>query len=267
MTTTSSNRLLDARRALAATLACLCAGGVTAQDETAAPDRVRDTRSTLQQWVETRRLTSQEKQEWRVGRELLRDRIDLVQREATTLRARIGEAEQSIVEADQKRGDLSGQNQTLRANSDVLAEQVVVLERKTRQLLPQLPEPLRRNIAPLSQRLPQDKEESPLSLSVRFQNVIGVLNAINKYHRDVHLAREVHNLQGGKTAEVSVLYFGISYGYYVTDDGQHAGVGVPSDKGFVWTQSQGFAPAIARAVAIKKGEQMAAFVNLPFRIL
>ncbi|MCB9886675.1 MAG: DUF3450 family protein [Planctomycetes bacterium] len=232
-----------------------------------ARDRVAVTRTTLQEWVENNRIYSKEKQQWREEREYLRDRIELVQRETESLKTRIGEAEQSIGEADKKRGDLAEQNERLTANSMVLAEQVVTLEEKTRRLLARLPDPLRERIAPVSQRIPADSAETKLSLSERFQNVIGVLNEVNKFQRDVHLAREVRNLEAGKTAEVSVLYFGIAFAYYVTDDGKEAGVGVPGDKGFAWTPSSGFAPAIARAVAIKKGEQVAAFVSLPVKLL
>lgn len=254
-------------RAAALALAVGCAGFARGQQDPAAPDRVTSTRSTLQQWVATSRLHSQEKQEWRVGRELLRDRMDLIQRETESLQKRIGEAEQSIGEADQKRGDLATQNEQLQQSAKILAEQVVVLEQKTRTLLGRLPEPLRQRIAPLSQRIPTTAAETKLSLSERFQNVVGVLNEVNKFQRDIHLAREVRNLQGGRTAEVNVLYFGIALAYYVTDDGKEAGTGAPGDQGFVWTATPGFAAAIATAVAIKKGEQVAAFVPLPVKLL
>ncbi len=236
-------------------------------DRPAPQDRVGVTRTTLQEWVENNRIYSKEKQQWREGREFLRDRIELVQRETESLHKRIGEAEQSIGEADRKRGDLGEQNERLTKNSEVLSAQVVMLEEKTRRLLGRLPDPLRERIAPISQRIPADAAATKLSLSERFQNVIGVLNEVNKFQRDIHLTREVRNLDAGKTAEVSVLYFGIAIGYYVTDDGKEAGVGVPGDKGFVWAPSSGFAPAIARAVAVKKGEQVAAFVSLPLKLL
>jgi hypothetical protein len=255
------------RRAAALALALGCAGFARGQQDPAASDRVTATRSTLQQWVLTSRLHSQEKQEWRVGKELLRDRMDLIQRETESLQKRIGEAEQSIGEADQKRGDLATQNEQLQQNAKVLADQVVVLEQKTRTLLARLPESLRQRIAPLSQRIPTAGGDSKLSLSERFQNVVGVLNEVNKFQRDIHLAREVRNLQGGRTAEVNVLYFGVALAYYVTDDGKEAGTGAPGDQGFVWTSAPGFATTIATAVAIKKGEQVAAFVPLPVKLL
>ncbi|MFM1871318.1 MAG: hypothetical protein RL398_740 [Planctomycetota bacterium] len=248
-------------------LAPLNAQAAGAQPGGAAPDRVEATRSTLQQWVENSRLYSKEKQEWRVGKELLRDRIDLVQREIETLKKRIADAEQSIVEADKKRGDLAVQNEELQNNGKVLAERVVGLEAKARTLLARIPDQLRQRVAPLSQRIPAEAAETKLSLSERFQNVIGVLNEINKFQRDVHLLREVRALEGGRNAEVSVLYFGVALAYYVTDDGKEAGVGHPSDKGFVWTATPGYAPAIARAVAVKKGEQVAAFIPLPVKLL
>ncbi len=230
------------------------------------PDPVARTRGALEQWVETARILSKEKQEWRVGREVLRDRIDLVQRETGSLQKRIGEAERSIGEADEKRRDLVAQNERLQADGAVLAARIVALETSVRQLLGRLPETLRTRVAPLSQRIPEDAAATKLSLGERYQNVVFVLNEVNKFQRDVHLVREVRTLEGGRTAEVSVLYFGIALAWYVTDDGKEAGTGTPSDQGFVWKSVPGAAPAIARAVAIKKGEQVAAFVLLPVTV-
>ena len=42
---------------------------------------------------------------------MLNDRIELVQREIESLRAKIGDAEGSIAEADKKRAELVGENE------------------------------------------------------------------------------------------------------------------------------------------------------------
>lgn len=236
-------------------------------DESPVGERIAAARTALQEWVANNRLYSKEQQDWRVAKELLRDKSELTQRECAGLRQRMVEVEGSMQEADQKHGDLAAKRDASRDSSKLLGERIVALETQTRDLLARLPEPLRERVAPLSQRIPAAELANKQSLSERFQHVIGVLNEINKFQRDVHLVREVRALEGGRSAEVSVLYFGIAVAYFVTDDGSQAGVGRPSDKGFVWTAAPKHAQAIAQAVLIKKGEQVANFVFLPVNLL
>ena len=59
--------------------ALLTASGVQASE----PDD--GGRSDMGKWIETRRLLSQEQQEWRLGKEVLADRVRVVQKEAAAL--------------------------------------------------------------------------------------------------------------------------------------------------------------------------------------
>ena len=43
-------------------------------------------RVSVEKWIETRRLISQEKQEWRLGKELLADRARLLEKEIAGIR-------------------------------------------------------------------------------------------------------------------------------------------------------------------------------------
>lgn len=227
---------------------------------------VGDTRVALEKMVETRRIISQEKRDWVLGEEMLNDRIDLVQREIESLRARIVEAEGSIAEADRKRIDLLDENERFKAAAAALDDVVAVLEVRTRELLVRLPDPIRERVKPLSQRLPEDPAETELSLSERFQNIVGLLNEVNKFNREITVTSEVHTLPDGSSAEVAALYVGIGQAYYVSSSGQAAGIGFASADGWVWTPANDAAEEIAQAIAILKNEQVASFVRLPIRI-
>ena len=227
---------------------------------------VEDVRSVLEKWVETRRVISKERRDWRLGRQVLEDRIRLVKREIEALRTRIGEAEASIAEADEKRAGLVEENEQLKRSSAALDGTVEELERRTTELLARVPDPVRERVRPLSQRFPEDPDETKLSLAQRFQNVVGVLNEVNKAHREVTVASEVRTIRGGLTAEVAAIYLGIGQGYYVSTNGDAAGVGSSSADGWTWTPADDAAAEIARAIAILKNEQIAEFVRLPIRI-
>lgn len=251
---------------LAVTVHLASGGAVRAQDGADLVDRAR---ATLERWVETRRVLSRERQDWEVGRQTLEDRIELVKSESEAVAGRLAEARESIAQADEKRAALVEEDEELKAVSASLAEVVAGLEERTRALLRRLPDPLRETVKPLSQRLPaagEDPAELRLSLGERFQNVIGILNEVEKFHREVRVTSEVRPLGNGTTAEVTALYLGLSQGYYVSADGLHAGVGQAGPEGWEWRAADEAARAVADAVAILQNEKVAEFVGLPIRI-
>jgi FtsZ-binding cell division protein ZapB len=237
----------------------------TAGPAEAAPT-VDDTRKALEKWVETRRLIAREKRDWALGREMLNERIALVKREIESLRTRIADAEESISEAEKKRESLIEENDKLKAASADLKNTVIALENRTTELLQRLPESIRANVRQLSQQFPEDPDDSKLSLGIRFQNVVGVLNYLNKRNRDITVTSEVRDLKDGTSAEVTTVYVGISQAYYVSADGSLAGVGTATADGWVWTPANEAAAPIAQAIAILKNEKVAEFVRLPVEV-
>jgi Protein of unknown function (DUF3450) len=228
--------------------------------------RLELARTALERWVETRRVISKEKRDWAEGRELLEARIDLVQHEIETRRGQIAEARKSIGEADGKLAELVAENERLKQASASLEGVIGALEARTRELLARLPDPIRERVKPLSQSLPADPADTKLSLSERFQSVVGILNEVNKFDREMTTTSEVRTLADGTTAEVTAVYVGIGQGYYVTASGDAAGVGTAGPGGWTWTPDDAAAPQIAEAVAILKGEQPAHFVRLPVKV-
>ncbi|QNN23160.1 DUF3450 domain-containing protein [Planctomycetales bacterium ZRK34] len=245
-------------------------GGLIAADAEDEPmvttETIDNTRETLRKWVEIRRVISKEKQDARLGKEILNERILLVQHEIDSLHEKIKEAEKSIAEADKKRQQMIEENDKLKSLSEGLAGNVDALEARCKKLLARLPDPIRERVKPLSQRFPENPAESKLSMSQRFQNVIGVLNEINKFNREISLTSEVRKLPDGTSTEVTAMYVGIGQGYYVNAKGDIAGVGIASEDGWVWTPANEAGPRIASAIAILKNEQVATFVDLPVTI-
>lgn len=230
-----------------------------AQDEV----EIDTTRASLEKWVETRRIISKERQDWALGKEVLEDRIEVVADEIASLRKRIEESEGDIAEADRKRAELLLQNEQLKEASASLESAILGLEQRTLALIPRLPQPLRERIKPLSQQLPKGET---LSLSIRFQNVIGLLNAVNKFNTEITHTSEVHDLGWGTSAEVTAMYLGLGQSYYVNADGTSAAVGRPGKEGWEWSAATEQAADVQRAIQILKDEAQPAFVRLPVRI-
>jgi chromosome segregation ATPase len=227
---------------------------------------LRSTRDTLAKWVETQQILSKEKKDWQLGKEVLLQRIALLEEEISSLDERGDEARRQIAEADVKRRELTDEKQDLEQAATALEVSIATLESKTHRLLKMLPGPIVDRIEPLAQRVPADPATTELSLSERFQNVIGILNEVNKFNRDVTVTTEVRAVGDGKTAEVQTLYLGLGQAYYVTANGQSAGIGRPSTEGWSWTEADELAPSILQAIAIVKNEQVPAYVPLPVEI-
>jgi hypothetical protein len=241
-------------------------GAASADDTRATGERIESMRDTLDRWVETRRIISEEQRDWALGKELLESRLDILKRDIDGVKAKIADAEKSIGEADRKRADLVAQNDALKATSGELAKLAADFETKTKDLVRRLPDPIKEKVRPLSQRLPEDPAASSLSLSVRFQNVVGILNEVNKFSREITVTSEVRKLSDGTSAEVTAVYLGIAQGYYIGAGGKIAGFGTATPEGWTWTAANDAAPAIGKVVAILKNEAPAEFVKVPLKL-
>jgi hypothetical protein len=158
------------------------------------------------------------------------------------------------------------ENERLKSSSAALVDLASKLEQRTLALLARSPEPIRERVKPLSQRLPKAGEPAKESLSARFQNVVGILNELNKFHREITVTSEVRTLGDGRSAEVTVIYVGASIAFYASADGKAAGVGTSTAEGWNWSSADALAPDVNKAIAILKNETVAEFVQLPLRV-
>lgn len=224
---------------------------------------IENTRTMIEKWVENQRIISKEKRDLKLAKEMLHERTDLVQREIDSLRGKIGVAEESIAVADKNRAEMLQENEKLKAASTSLVNTLEALEGRTQQLIKRLPGPIRERIKPLSQRLPDGTQETRLSVSERFQNVVGILNEVDKFNRNITLNTEVRTMKDGRSVEVTALYIGIGQGYYASADGTIAGLGFSSDSGWEWQAADGVAAQINDVIAVLNNEKAASFIQVP----
>lgn len=239
---------------------------ITALPAQSTVDAVATTRNTLEQWVETRSLVSREARDWTLAKESLAARMDVVKREIIAMQRRIAEAEANLAAADKKRGELQAENDHQKATAATLEDRIAMLEQRLLQTLPRLPDPLREKVKPLTQRVPGKDAPSALSLGDRYATVVGVLNELHKWNREITVTSEVRALPDGSSVEVAVLYAGLGQAWYAGGNGKVAGVGVATADSWVWRPANELAPAIGKAIAVFRNEQPAAFVPLPVQV-
>jgi hypothetical protein len=143
-----------------------------------------------------------------------------------------------------------------------LAADVAGLETGIRALHPRLPSPLTEKIRTLYERMPADTNTVRVSVAERCQNVLGILNEINKFNAEIAMVYDVRNLSDGKPSEVSCVYLGLGQAYSVSPRGE-AAVGRPGSQGWTWTAIPSSAESIALTLDILQSKAKPEFVPLP----
>ncbi len=254
---------------LAAALALLPAGGPPAAtathpaDDETPPPTLAETRLALEKWIETQQIISRERKDWQQGREILQGRLELVRKEVATLEEQITEAQTGVAEADRKRAELLAEDAQLQAAGSQLSAAVGRMEGEVRRLFAQVPEPITTRLQPLFERMPLDEAaKARVAVAERFQNVLGILNELNKANNEITVSYEVRTLSDGRLAEVRVLYVGLAQAYYVSARGE-AGIGRATADGWTWEPFDAVAAEVLQALEIIQGKQPPAFVPLP----
>ena len=234
-------------------------------DNMPAPPTLEETRLTMDKWIETQQTISRERKDWQQGKEILLGRLELIKKEVATLEEKTGQAEAGVTEANKKRSDLIAENDQLKAANTLLTGAVTGMEGEIRLLFRALPEPIQTKLQPLYQRIPEDTAKTRVSAAERFQNVLGILNELNKTNNEITVSYEVHHLADGKPSEVKVLYVGLAQAYYVSARGE-GGVGRPTGDGWKWEPSKAVASEVLTALEILEGKRSPDFVRLPVKL-
>ncbi len=224
-----------------------------------------ETRLTMTKWIETQQIIARERGEWQQSKDVLKGRVELVAKEVTTLDERIVQAQASLAETDRKREELAKERDQLKASTERLVKTVTAMEAEVRNLSKVMPDPVRTKLQPLFNRIPEDPANTRVSVAERFQNVLGILNEVNKVNSEMSINFEVRTMPDGSSAECQVLYVGLGQAYYLSPRGD-AGIGRPTADGWKWESAPASADGILKALEILQGKHTPAFVPLPVKI-
>jgi len=245
----------------------LCAGMVTARAQHGGDGSadLEAARAGVGKWVGTRQMILKEQKDWQQTREILAARIEAVKKEIAAIEERLGETRRTGGEAAGKRAEIHAESEALRRTGSGLADAVTQYETHLRRLHGALPAPLQEKLAPLYQRMPAEAVPTKASAAERFQNVLGILNEINRMNGEITLASEIRTLADGRPSEVRTVYLGLAQAYYLSAGGE-AGIGYPAADGWTWEAAPELAPRIAAVVEILQNKRSPEFVSLPVRI-
>lgn len=232
-----------------------------------AAESLGDARSTLERWVETQQIISEEKANWKTEKAIYKDTITLLENESNRLEEAIKELEDSATAADEERAKLTEERDRLNAGSDVVLNNIGGLEKKMSSVITLMPKPLTNRIQPLIRRLPDDPTDTKLSLGERVQNVVGILSQADKFNSTMTLTSETQEMDNGKLVQVNTLYWGTAIAYFVDDSGDYGGYGIPAGDGWEWTEVDDAGPAIRELLSVYDGSSdTIKFVQVPAQI-
>ena len=251
----------------------LCAAGLMtraqesrAEDTASAERDLQGARAAIGKWVGTQQIIFKERRDWQQAREILRARIDLVKKEIATVEEKLAEVRRAGEEAAGRRAEAFAETDAVKKTADGLMDAVAQYESHVRRLHSLLPPHLQEKLAPLYQRIPEPgAAPGKASAAERFQNVLGILNEINRVNGEITLASEIRTLGDGRPSEVRTVYLGLGQAYYLSARGE-AGIGRPTEEGWVWEPAPDLAPRVSEVVEILQNKRSPQFIALPVQI-
>ena len=257
----------------------LAVSGMTTAQETQAPapqgqtpaaeaaTAMDETRGLLQQWAATQRLISSERTEWETGKAMLEGRIQLLKVSIEETEKKIAEAKTKLDDAKKRTAEAEAEKAQIKEASDALITTAPELEKGVKALFNRVPGIVQEKVKVLHDRIPKEGADlKNITAAERFQNVLGILNELNKANNELNTLPEIHDLGNGKKAEVKVVYVGLGQGYFVNSNGDIGGLGLPSDQGWQWTTQAAIGPKMRELVEVMKKAVAPKLVELPAQI-
>jgi septal ring factor EnvC (AmiA/AmiB activator) len=224
-----------------------------------------EVRSGIKEWVQLKKLISEEASDWQVEKAVISDMIQVLEQEEVDLKEKIESNNSILSTADRKRAELEDARKALLEASGKLESRLNTLEGSVRSLYAKFPEPLQEIVDPLVSRIPESDAEDKPALSIRLQSIVGVLSQADKFNAGITLLTELRGGESG-TVEVKTLYFGLAGAIYSTVKGDSVGYGVPGDSGWQWQEAPDNKDSIIEAIRVYEGSKEAAFTPIPVKI-
>ena len=233
----------------------------------AAATAMDETRSLLQQWAATQRMITGERTEWETGKAMLEGRIQLLKLSIDETEKKIAEAKTKLDDVKKRTAEAEAEKAMIKEASDSLLATAPELEKGVKNLFNRVPGVVQEKIRVLHDRIPKEGAEvKNITAAERFQNVLGILNELNKANNELNTLPEIHDLGNGKKAEVKVVYVGLGQGYFVNSKGDIGGLGLPSDQGWTWNIDTAIGPKMRELVEVMKKTVAPKLVELPAQI-
>jgi len=225
-----------------------------------------ETVSALEQWVETEKDIASTEAQWEADKAAMEQLIRLYRDEIEMLDEQISSAQNDVSAAELKREELTGRDDALKAMEAKVLDGIIAAEKSMIALEKRLPPPLVEELSPLFNSLPDNPEESSLSIGQRIQPLVAILTQVQKFNGVVTVVDSFREYEAGRTVQTRTVYFGLGAAYYVDNAREHAGYAVITEEGWTWEEEPSLIPVVAEFIDVYSGQKMATYLNLPVEV-
>ncbi len=234
---------------------------VKAVEPVASP--LTQTRSTLEQWVQTKQLISKTRSDWQSDKESIEQTIALYERELKSVEDQMSKVSTNSLQVTKEMLEATTLQKLSNETLEVGRSFAAGLESKVKAFLPKLPLPLQDILKPHFARLPADSKNTKMLAAERLQVLVSILNELDKFNNGVNLFNEKRKNPKGEEVAVQTIYIGLGAAYFVNDLADFAGTGTSGASGWEWSDKPEIASAVQEVVKIYRSEKTARFVTLP----
>lgn len=227
--------------------------------------QVKETHQMIAEWVKTKQLISEEKNNWKSEKSAFTDLEDALGKEITDLEEKLLQFEEENIGTAKQRSDLSNRKEKAQNASILYYEGMQKIEKEVKNTEKLLPTPLRDRLSIFYEKI-DSQLKNPLPLKKRLEASVALLQSIHLFHRSVHVERQEFSLDDEKSREFRVLYFGLGVAYFVNDSGTVAGWGNPEKNGWQWTRQDELAKEITTGVSMMENRALPRFIKLPLPV-
>lgn len=227
----------------------------------AVDDPVEDIHQLTLQWTGLEHQKDILRKNWRGDKPVLEQQLSLLEREIQELNRFLKESAQDQDEVEQRRLELLEQQTRLEQEQAALERSLRQAIIRLKALHVQLPPPL---VKGWEEELPH-LEEPLLTGSEKLQLVLNLLSQLDDFQQKVTLNETVMTLADGQEYLVKQVFLGLSHGWYVTADQNHAAAGIVDPDGWQWTPVT-YGERIARIIAILERRMNPELITIPLQL-
>lgn len=230
-------------------------------------DIVKDTQNVLSEWISLEKQISEEKFAWVEQKEVIENSIEFMDTEIASLKEIIKTAEETASAGEKKRAELDVEKADLDAATSVMESAVEGYESQIKELSLTWPHAFRKSVDTFLKRIPTEERKETTQITIRLQNIVAIMSQFDKFQSVVTKDTGIQEV-GGESREVTTLYFGFAYAYFIDGTGEYAGYGYPSsEKGWDWTPDPAIAEKVSQLVSIYDRSIDASFLGMPAKIV
>ena len=253
------SRIMGARRTGALALGLFLGGHLNGVEW------VRDAQNALSEWIEVEKRISADRSEWAVEKEVLQDSIEFMKTELERLEEIIATAQETASAGERKRAELEELKAKHDAVTDAMRESVEAYENRIKEMAETWPKAFLSEIATPLKRIPSAETAVDVPLTLRLQNIVVILTQFDKFNSMISKETEIQDVDG-VSREVTTLYYGFAYAYFVDGNGEYAGYGYPREEGWEWVADASLAPKVSDLLTVYDRTKEAVFIGLPASI-